>query len=208
MKEHIVAILGSYRKNGIIHQAVEVLEHELVSNGSIFEKVDLLDQNIQFCTNCHVCNQTDPGNNRGLCPIKDDMDKILDLIDNASGLILASPINMYSTTALMKRFTERLAVYGYWLRGGAKGVSWPRGRMQQKVKNVMVITSYGMPSFLVRFFLNGDGANLVKLSKLTFKAKKLKRINISGIMRLDQKLTGKQIAILIKNARLFHANSK
>lgn len=146
MSQHIVAIKGSYRKNGIIHQAVNAALEEARAHGATVEDIDLLEKEIGFCTNCRTCMQAEPEQPRGACVLKDDLEGILQAIDRADLLILASPINMYSVTALMKRFMERLGGYGYWPWGSPS----PKGRKREKKKKVLVLTSSAAPGPIVR----------------------------------------------------------
>ncbi len=92
----VVAIIGSYRRGGIIDQAVEAVVDSLRSRGHDVEKIFLLDKQISFCTNCRACTQDSAQKMRGRCAQSDDMDHILDKIDRAEALVLASPINCKS----------------------------------------------------------------------------------------------------------------
>lgn len=147
MAKKIVAIMGSYRRGGITGQAVAEAAHAARSAGAEVEIVDLLDRHIEFCSNCRACTQ-EPGAGRGACALKDDMAGILDLLDAADGYILASPVNYFNVTALMRRFLERTAVYAYWPWGAAA----PKPRTKKLVKKAVLITSTAMPALLGRFF--------------------------------------------------------
>jgi multimeric flavodoxin WrbA len=76
------------------------------------EEVVLRDLKISPCLEIYGCQQA------GECAIKDDFQKVRDLILNARGLILASPIFFYSvsshTKILMDRF-QSLWVKKYWV---------------------------------------------------------------------------------------------
>ncbi len=141
----ILAITGSYRNGGIIHQAVDELERALGSRGHETERIDLLGCRIGFCTNCRRCTQN-PGPEVGRCPLDDDMGRIIAAIESADALILASPVNFGSATALYKRFLERLTGYGYWPWGAPA----PKFRRSPPTKKAILITSSAAPGIMAR----------------------------------------------------------
>lgn len=132
----ITAIIGTYRKGGVIDSVVDEILAAAKEHGAEVEKVFLLDQRVEFCTNCRNCTQQE-GTARGTCCLSDDMAAILDRIDASDGLILASPMNFGTVTALMKRFIERLVCYGYW----PWGTGIPKERIRRKTKRAIVVAS-------------------------------------------------------------------
>ncbi|MFZ0034900.1 MAG: flavodoxin family protein [Sedimentisphaerales bacterium] len=168
MPKKIIAIVGAYRRGKTIDTAVDELLNAARQSGCQTEKISLLDKHIEFCANCRNCTQQ-PDVARGDCVISDDMRQILDKIDSADAIVLASPINWFNVTALMKRFIERLVCYGYWPWGSYM----PRNRIKKLTKKAVIITSSGCPEFFGRisfrgtFFVlksaaNGIGAKVVK----------------------------------------------
>lgn len=141
----ILAITASYRKNGIIRQAVQALLGLVEQQGHTTQTVDLLDQDIGFCTNCRHCTQH-PGNDPGHCVLDDDMALLIEKIEQADALVLASPVNFGTATALYKRFLERLVVYGYWPWGAPA----PKFRRTVKDKKAILIMSSAAPAFMSR----------------------------------------------------------
>ena len=81
-------------------------------------KIYLIDKHIEFCANCRTCTQQE-GQTRGQCSTIDDMRGILDEIERPDAIVLASPMNFWTVTAIMKRFIERLVCYAYWPWGGS-----------------------------------------------------------------------------------------
>lgn len=144
----ITAIVGSYRKGGVVDSAVEEILAAAKQQGAEVEKIWLLDEQVEFCTNCRSCTQHE-GTGRGQCPMDDAMARILDRIDASEGLILASPVNFWTVTALMKRFIERLVCYGYWPWG-----SFPRNRPQPRRKRAVVVASCAAPAWAGRYLTN------------------------------------------------------
>lgn len=143
----ILAIDGSYRKGGIIAQAVEAAAEAARAGGAEVEIIRLLDSRIEFCTNCRACTQL-PGPARGACPLSDGMDGILDAVERSQGLILAAPVNFFNVNALTRRFLERLVPYAYWPWGKAA----PVPRVRDRGIRAVLITSSAMPSAMGRLF--------------------------------------------------------
>jgi len=146
----IIAIVGTYRKGKTIDTAVDELLAAAQQRGCQTEKVYLLDKHIEFCTNCRSCTQRS-GTARGDCIINDDVSEILSRIDAADGIVLASPVNWFNVTAVMKRFIERLLPYGYW----PWGTGIPKNRVKKLTKKAVVITSSTAPAWIGRVFFRG-----------------------------------------------------
>ena len=147
MANKIVAINGSYRRNGITAQAVAEAAAGAREAGAEVTVIELLDKHIEFCTNCRACAR-EPGEERGGCFINDEMAAVLDQVDAADGLILAAPVNFFNVTAITRRFIERLICYGYWPRTAMA----PKLRIKKPLKKAVLITSAAMPSFAGRLF--------------------------------------------------------
>lgn len=151
----ITAIIGSYRKGGIIDQAVDVILEAARSNGARTTKIYLVDTRIEFCTNCRLCAQKE-GAARGMCIIADQMVEVLEEVEASDALILASPTNFATVTALMKKFIERLVCYAYWPWGAAA----PKVRNRELPRRAVVVASSAAPALLARL-----GSSIVKLLK-------------------------------------------
>jgi multimeric flavodoxin WrbA len=146
MAKNILAIVGSYRKSHIVDSAVDEILSAAQSGGAHVEKIYLIDQHIEFCTNCRKCMQS-PGPQRGRCIHNDDMAALMDKIDAADGLVLASPVNFYNVTAVTRKFMERLVGYAYWPWG-----QWsPKDRPKPMGKKAVLVTATAMPAILGRF---------------------------------------------------------
>jgi len=160
--KRIVGIVGSYRKGGIINAAVSEALKGAQSCGAETAKIYLTEKQIEFCNNCRSCMQQ-LGDERGKCVFSDDMEGILQQIDEADGYVLGSPVNFGTVTALMKRFIERLAVYGYWPWGK---IAPPKFRNSKLNKRAVVITSFTPPVWLGRFILPGAAKRLKETAKV------------------------------------------
>jgi multimeric flavodoxin WrbA len=155
MTRKIVAIVGSYRKGGIIDSAIDEILSGAMASGGETEKIYLIDQQIESCRNCRICTQEAEAR-RGLCVIQDDVDMILNKIESADVIVLGSPINFSTVTAVMKKFMERLICYAYW----PWGTGAPKVRSQLRTKQAVVVTSSAAPEIVARF-----SSNIVKLLK-------------------------------------------
>ena len=141
----ITAIVGSYRKGGIIDQATDAILESAREAGAETSKIHLIDKHIEFCANCRECTQQ-PGKSRGVCVIPDEMSAVLDEIETSDALILASPMNFGTVTAVMKRFIERLVCYAYWPWGAYA----PKIRRRQKDKRAVLVASSAAPAIIAR----------------------------------------------------------
>lgn len=92
-----------------------------------------------FCT--HI------GDAPGQCVHDDGMADLVNKIEDADAYVLAAPTNFSSVTALFKRFSERLAVYGYWPWGKA-APAFRRAKMLKKP--AIIISSCAAPGLLGR----------------------------------------------------------
>jgi putative NADPH-quinone reductase len=171
----IIAIVGTYRKGQTIDSAVDELLNAAQAGGAKTEKIYLLDKHIEFCTNCRKCTQNKITGPRDMCIHNDDMTQILDKIDAADCIVLASPINWFNVTAIMKRFIERLICYGYWPWNSG----YPRNRIEKLTKKAVVITSSSAPAWFGRIFFRGT-FSVMKAAANCIGAKVVKKIYIGG----------------------------
>ena len=144
MAYRILAINGSYRRGGVIDQALEAACAAAAAEGAAAETVLLAEKNVEFCTNCRACTQR-PGEKRGDCPLSDEMAALLDRAEAADCLILAAPVNAFNVTAVFRRFMERCTPYAYW-PWGAKA---PKMRLKP-ARRAALISSCAMPSLFGR----------------------------------------------------------
>lgn len=141
----ITAIVGSYRKGGIIDTAVDEILAAATEAGAATRKIYLVDTRIEFCTNCRSCMQEE-GTTRGKCLLVDEMGGVLDALERSDAIVLASPTNFGTVTAIMKRFIERLACYAYW----PWGMHAPKMRGTTMRKPTVLVASSAAPALLAR----------------------------------------------------------
>jgi multimeric flavodoxin WrbA len=143
----ILGIVGSYRKGGVVDTLVSETLAAAEAAGATTSKIYLLDKKIEFCTNCRSCTQA-PGEERGRCIHKDDMEDILKEYDSADGLVIGAPVNFSNVNALTQRFAERLTVFAYW----PWGAHAPKMRIKNTSKKAVLITTTAMPAVMGRIF--------------------------------------------------------
>lgn len=163
MAVKVIGIVGSYRKGKTIDSAVSAILEGAGAAGAETKKVNLLDKHIEFCTNCRSCMQKKVDGKRDKCIHNDDMDNILTEIDNADAVVLGSPVNFGTVTALMKRFIERLIPYGYWPWGEALA---PVNRIAKADKKAVIVTSSACPAFLGRILMPNALGTLKRAAKV------------------------------------------
>ena len=184
----VVGIVGSYRKGKIIDGAVSAVLEGAEARGAETRKICLLDMHIEFCTNCRSCTQKQVEARRGPCVHNDDMERILAEIDEAEGVVLASPINFGTVTALVKRFIERLICYGYWPWGQAMA---PVNRIAKTDKKAITITSSACPAFLGRILMP-SALSIQKKAARVMGAEVIKSLYFGPVAgRQDSLLSGK-----------------
>ena len=113
--------------------------------GAETTKIYLIDTQIGFCTNCRSCMQQE-GVRRGECPMVDDMGAVLDALEGSDAIVLASPMNFGTVTAVMKRFIERLACYAWW----PWGMNAPKMRIERREKPAVLVASSAAPALIAR----------------------------------------------------------
>lgn len=156
----VTALVGSYRQGGVIDRAVDEILSAAEAAGAETARIFLPDRRIEFCRNCRSCTQ-EQGERRGACPLGDEMAAILELIERSDAIVLASPVNFGTVTAVMKRFIERLACYAWWPWGAAA----PKLRNRPPRKRAVVVVSSAAPAVLVRL-LDGTAGLLKRASEV------------------------------------------
>lgn len=144
----VLGIVGSYRRGGTIDQAVSAVLAGAEEDGAAVEKLYLLDQHIEFCSNCRRCTQQ-PGPAPGRCHLEDDMPLLIEGMEAADALVLGAPVNCGSINALSQRFFERLVGYFYWPWGQAGPKPRRKGGPRKKA---VLVTSSAMPALAGRLF--------------------------------------------------------
>lgn len=101
MSKNILILAGSPRKNGNSAALCREFARGAEESGHHAEIVFLRDKKIGYCLACYHCKKD------GTCAIKDDMAAILDKMDAADAIVMASPVYFYSVDAQMKALIDR-----------------------------------------------------------------------------------------------------
>jgi multimeric flavodoxin WrbA len=102
----LLAIVGSPHK-GNTFRLIQKIEKGIKKCGDDveFDYLFLKDAQLETCKGCFTC----VSKGEQYCPIKDDCYKIVEQMMNCDGIIFASPVYVFSVSALMKNFIDRLA---------------------------------------------------------------------------------------------------
>jgi putative NADPH-quinone reductase len=105
----VLAVNGSPRgKRGNTDKILQPFLDGMRDAGAKVEMLYLKDLAIAECRGCYTCQMITPGE----CVIKDDMDWIVDEMLKADVMVFATPLYVFTVTALMKAFMDRMIVLG------------------------------------------------------------------------------------------------
>jgi multimeric flavodoxin WrbA len=97
----VLGIYGSPRKGGNTDQLLDKVLEGAKSAGAEISSVCARDLNMSGCIECGGCDKT------GKCVVKDDMQEVYPLLEEADVIFLASPIFFYGVTAQVKALIDR-----------------------------------------------------------------------------------------------------
>ncbi|MBN2453440.1 MAG: flavodoxin family protein [Candidatus Omnitrophica bacterium] len=100
-KMNVVGISGSPRRHGSTETLLDRLLEGAVSAGADVEKIVLNELTFRPCQECGGCDRT------GACVIKDDMEFIYRRIEDADGIVVASPVFFANVSAQTKMMIDR-----------------------------------------------------------------------------------------------------
>ncbi len=101
----VIAFNGSPRKNGNTHRALEVVLQEIAKEGIDTELVQMGCEDLAPCQACNVCTQKKDRK----CKRKDDkVNEWIQMMIEADGIIIGSPVYFGSMTAQTKAFVDRV----------------------------------------------------------------------------------------------------
>ena len=153
MARKIIAITGSYRRDGIIEHAVDAILQAAAEKGAETETIRLIDRPHRVLPELPQVHAAGRTCREGSCVHRDDMEDILKKIEAADGLVLASPVNFFGVTAVTQRFIERLVCYAFW----PWGKPGPVLRVKDRGLRAVLVTSSAMPAALGRIFTRSLG---------------------------------------------------
>ena len=102
MSKKVLILSGSPRKGGNSDLLGDEFLRGAQESGNQVEKVFLRSKKVAPCNACYYCK-----NSGGKCAIPDDMAEILDKMQAADVIVMASPVYFYSIGAQMKAVIDR-----------------------------------------------------------------------------------------------------
>ena len=102
MSKKVLILSGSPRKGGNSDLLCDEFLRGAQESGNQVEKVFLRSKKVAPCNACYYCK-----NSGGKCAIPDDMAEILDKMQAADVIVMASPVYFYSIGAQMKAVIDR-----------------------------------------------------------------------------------------------------
>ena len=102
MSKKVLIVSGSPRKGGNSDLLCDEFMRGASDAGNQVEKVFLRSKKVAPCNACYYCRQSG-----GECAIRDDMGEILDKMQAADVIVMASPVYFYSIDAQMKAVIDR-----------------------------------------------------------------------------------------------------
>jgi multimeric flavodoxin WrbA len=99
--KNVVILSASPRKNGNSDILCREFKRGAEEKGNTVEMIPLYDYNIQFCRACYACFKT------GKCVQKDDMAQILEKIQAADVILVATPTYFLSMNGMLKTTIDR-----------------------------------------------------------------------------------------------------
>lgn len=99
--KQVLILSGSPRRHGNSDLLCDSFAKGAAQAGHEVEKVFLRDKKIACCNACYACRET------GKCVLTDDMAEILDKMQKADVIVMASPVYFYSIDAQMKALIDR-----------------------------------------------------------------------------------------------------
>lgn len=101
MSKNVVIISGSPRKEGNSDTLCEEFLKGCQEAGHQVKKITLRDKEIKFCRACYACRKS------GVCIQKDDVPAILQEMEAADVIVLATPVYFYSMAGQVKTLIDR-----------------------------------------------------------------------------------------------------
>ncbi len=139
----IVVVNGSPRgKSSNTQIMADALLKGAQAAGAETVNVLLAEKEIKHCLGCFACWLKTPGR----CAIKDDMAGVLEAIEGADVLVLASPLYFHTISGMLKVFMDRLIVKGDpHFAKTASGESRHTKKEGAKAPRLMMLSNCGFP---------------------------------------------------------------
>ena len=150
---NLLAIIGSRKGNStdiLVEKAIEGAK-SVISNCNA-KKINLLEHDLKFCSNCLTCFKSKTKEPIAKCAIRDDMDKINQDLLSSDLLIFGTPVHMGFATGVMTTFMERICwVFAKPEKSYIVVNGCPMPRSEKKRKSIIIVTSGIISPYLRRF---------------------------------------------------------
>jgi len=120
----VIGVNGSPRKKWNTATLLENALEGAASRGAETESFHLYDLDYKGCVSCFACKTRD-GKSYGRCAVQDGLSALLNKLETADGILLASPIYYGTVTGEMRSFMERL-LFPYMTYTDPPGSLFPR----------------------------------------------------------------------------------
>lgn len=101
MSKKVLILGGSPRKGGNSDILCDEFRKGAEAAGHMVEKIRLQEKKINYCLACYGCRET------GKCVQKDDANEIIEKMQAADVIVLATPVYFYSMSGQMKTIIDR-----------------------------------------------------------------------------------------------------
>lgn len=163
-KKNVLAIQGSYRKNGKTTTMLKMAASLCEKKGHQVTYINLFDKKIDYCKGCKKCNES------GECIFKnDDMEEITEQIKSADVIILAAPVYWANVPAIVKNLFDRLTGVAM-----EETNTFPRPRLSGK--RYILLTACNTQNPFA--YLAGQVTGLNRVVKEFFKTAGVKKIGV------------------------------
>ena len=102
MTKKVLILSSSPRRGGNSDTLCDEFVRGAIESGNEAEKVFLRDKTIHYCTGCSTCSLHGKP-----CPQKDDAAEIIEKMEAAAVIVLATPVYFYTMSAQMKTLIDR-----------------------------------------------------------------------------------------------------
>ncbi len=148
----LLGIVGSPRRGGNTEYAVREALRAGEREGFETELLHLADFDIRPCDGCETCFETKK------CVIKDDVERIIEKMAEADGIIIGSPVYFYNTTSHVKAFIDRV---------GFLDLARGRTRFANKVGGAIAVAAReGLTSTLSQIVMLLTDSRMITVSPL------------------------------------------
>ncbi len=105
--KNILIINSTYRRGGNSEILAEQFKKGAEEAGNVVRTVNLRDLDLKFCIGCLACQKS------GKCVLRDSINELLPVVQNADVLVFATPVYYYCMSGQLKTFLDRLnPLYG------------------------------------------------------------------------------------------------